>query len=97
MKWKPRSLNEDYAIVHLPRLLALTIPFLFVILLHIANVFVPMPDFLMESIVQIAILFSGACIAVIGLSMGFGMLAILIIVIWGITIYYYANFLAGWI
>ena len=93
-----RRFNDNtYGIIHLPRLLALTIPFLFIVFIHIANVFVTMPSWLMEPIVQIAILFSGAVIAVLGLTVGFGMLLILLLVIWGITIYYYAQFIANWI
>ena len=98
MKWKLRSLKDDsYGIVHLPRLLALTIPFMFVIFLHIANVFTPVPDYLMEPVIQIAILFTGAIIAVLGLTVGVLAPILLVIVIWGICIYYYANFIAGWI
>jgi len=87
--------NNNICMVHLPRLLALTIPFIFVMFLHIINNFVAMPEFLMDPVIQIAILFSGASIAVIGLSLGFGMLMILILVIWGIAIYYWAQFSAN--
>jgi len=93
-----RKLNENsYGIIHLPRLLALTGVFAFVIILHIANVFIDVPGWLMEPIIQIAILFSGCVIAVLGLTVGLGMLLVLLLAIWGICIYYYANFIASWI
>lgn len=89
--------NNDIGMIHLPRLLALTIPFVFIMILHIANVFVDIPSWLMEPIVQIAILFSGAVVAVLGLTVGLGVLMMLLLVIWGITVYYYAQFIANWI
>ena len=94
---KKTFFDNRYGMIHLPRLLALTIPFLFIIVVNILDVFISMPSWLMEPIVQIAILFSGAVIAVLGLSVGFGVLMILLLVIWGITVYYYAQFIGNWI
>ena len=95
---KFRKFREDAnAIIHIPRLLALTIPFVFIVMLHLANVFIDVPGWLMEPTIQIAILFTGVVIAVLGLSVGIGVLAVLIFVLWGVCIYYYANFIAGWI
>lgn len=92
---KLRSLNDDHGVVHLPRLLAITIPFLFVIGLHIANVFTEVPDVLMEPVIQITILFSGAVIAVLGLQFGlFPVIALLAVTI-GIGLYYYIQFIAN--
>ena len=97
MVFMKKIYNNSLGMMHIPRLLALTIPFLFVIFLHILDVFIEVPDWLMEPVIQIAILFSGAVIAVLGLSVGFGVLMILLLVIWGITVYYYAQFIANWI
>jgi len=94
---KIRSLRNDVGMIHIPRLLSLTIPFLFIIFIHIANVFVDVPGWLLEPIVQIAILFTGAVIAVLGLSFGLLPLFMLLMVLWGITIYYYAQYIGGWI
>ena len=91
-----RKLNDN-GMIHIPRLLALTIPFVFIVFLHIANVFIDVPGWLMEPIIQIAILFTGVVIAVLGLSVGIGLLGVLIIVLWGVCIYYYASFIANWI
>ena len=90
-------MNDADAMIHIPRLLALTIPFVFIVFLHIANVFIDVPGWLMEPIIQIAILFTGVVIAVLGLSVGIGLLGVLIIVLWGVCIYYYASFIANWI
>lgn len=89
--------NNRYGMVHLPRLLALTIPFVFIMFIHIANVFVDVPGFLMEPVIQIAILFSGCVIAVLGMQFGLMPLFLLIMAIWGISVYYYAQFIANWI
>lgn len=91
---KMRSLNDNnYGVVHLPRLLAITIPFLFIIGLHIADVFTEVPDVLMEPVIQITILFSGAVIAVLGLQFGlFPVFALLAVTI-GIGLYYYLQFI----
>lgn len=89
--------NNNDAVVHIPRLLALTIPFLFIIFINIASVFTEVPGWLLEPIVQIAILFTGAVIAVLGLSFGLLPVFLLVTVIWGITIYYYAQYIANWI
>ena len=98
MKIKLRNIRNDAdAILHIPRLLALTIPFVFIVFLHISNVFVDVPSWLMEPVIQIAILFTGVVVAVLGLGVGIGVLAVLILVLWGVCIYYYANFIAGWI
>jgi hypothetical protein len=88
---------DSSGMVHIPRLLALTIPFLFVIFIHIANVFVEVPSWLLEPIVQIAILFTGAVLAVLGLQYGILPVFLLVMVVWGITIYYYAQYIANWI
>lgn len=94
---KLRSLKDNSnAVVHIPRLIALTIPFIFITFLHIANLFTPMPEWLMEPVIQIAILFSGCVIAVLGLQFGLMPLMALLLVLWGITIYYYAQFVANW-
>jgi len=95
---KIRSFRDNASgIIHIPRLLALTIPFVFIVMLHLANVFIDVPGWLMEPVIQIAILFTGVVIAVLGLSVGIGVLALLILVLWGVCIYYYGNFIAGWI
>jgi len=88
---------EEQAMIHIPRILALTVPFLFIIFIHIFNVFIDLPSWLMEPVIQIAILFTGCVIAVLGLSFGLMPLFLLIMAVWGITVYYYAQFIAGWI
>jgi len=94
---KFRSLNDDCGMIHIPRLLALTIPLVIVIALHIANVFMEVPEWLMEPIIQIAMLFTGCILAVLGLQFGLLPVFLLTMLIWGICIYYYAQFIAGWI
>lgn len=95
--FKLRNFSDDSGMVHIPRLLALTIPFLFVIFIHIANIFMDVPSWLMEPVIQIAILFTGAVIAVLGLQFGLLPVFLLVAVVWGIAVYYYAQFIVDWI
>jgi len=95
---KLRKLKDNAdGMIHIPRILAISIPLVFIVCLHIANVFVEVPSWLMEPIIQIAILFTGVVVAVLGLGVGIGVLGLLILALWGMCIYYYASFIANWI
>ena len=84
---------ENNAMIHIPRLLAITIPFLFVTICHIANALgAGVPAFLLSPVIGVGIIMTGAIIAVLGMSVGLLTPFILLVLLWGIDLYIYIQY-----
>ena len=90
---KLRKLSENYAMIHIPRLLALTIPFVIVTFSHMLHALgVGVPDILIEPTFDLMLIISGGLIAVLGMGPGFMMMMLMLLVMWGIWAYIYVNY-----
>lgn len=78
--------------IHISRIVVLTAAFVFVMGCWIADIFIEVPSILMEPIIQIAILFSGAVIAVLGFKLLLPVF-LLLLTVWAIALYYYLQFI----
>lgn len=88
-----RSLRYDNdATVHIPRLLAITIPFLIVTGAHMLHAIgVGVPEILLEPVFGFALIASGAVIAVLGMSAGLMPVFLIILLLWACFAYVYIS------
>lgn len=85
--------EENDAVIHIPRLLAITIPLLFVTICHIANALgATVPAYLLSPAINVAIVMTGGIIAVLGMSAGLLTPFLLIVVLWGVDLYIYFQY-----
>ena len=90
---RPFLKEENDAVIHIPRLLAITIPLLFVTICHIASALgADVPAYLLSPAIDVGIIMTGAIIAVLGMSAGLLTPFLLIIVLWGVDIYVYFQY-----
>ena len=81
---------DEYAVIHIPRLLALTIPFLIITGAHLLNAIgIGVPGLLLDPTFGLAFIASGAIIAVFGMSVGLLPIFILLILLWASFAYIY--------
>ena len=94
MKLRLRSIILDnYAVLHLSRLLAISIPFIIVTFSHMLNAIgVGVPEILLEPTFDLALIASGAVIAVLGVGGGLLPLFLLMMILWGIWAYIYISY-----
>ena len=91
--FRPFLKEENNAMIHIPRLLAITIPFLFVTVCHIANALgATVPEFLLSPVIAVGIIMSGAIIAVLGMSAGLLAPFLLLLLLWGVDLYIYIQY-----
>lgn len=93
MKYLRRFDTENSGMVHLPRLLAITIPFVIITLAHMINAIgISVPGWLVDPTINLAMVACGAVIAVLGLTVGFLPLFLIICAILGFAAYIYLNY-----
>lgn len=91
-----RFRNDNDAVMVISRAFAITIPFVIVTILQTTNAIgIDVWDPLVSISVSIALILSGAVIAVLGLKTGFYYPIILVFVIWIICIFMYLQFEAN--
>jgi hypothetical protein len=96
MKYIRRFNEETSGMVHLPRLLAITIPFTIITIAHMLNAIgVGVPGWLVDPTINLAMVAIGAVVTVLGLSVGFLPLFLIIVVILGFAAYIYLNYTLG--
>ena len=96
MKYIRRFNEETSGMVHLPRLLAITIPFVIITIAHMLNAIgVGVPGWLVDPTINLAMVSCGAVIAVLGLTVGLLPLFLIICAILGFAAYIYLNFTLG--
>lgn len=96
MRYLRRFNTENVGMVHLPRLLAITIPFVIITLAHMLHAIgVSVPGWLVDPTINLAMVACGAVIAVLGMSVGLLPLFLLIGAILGFAVYIYFNYTIG--
>jgi hypothetical protein len=96
MKYIRRFNEETSGMVHLPRLLAITIPFTIITIAHMLNAIgVGVPGWLVDPTINLAMVAIGAVVTVLGLSVGFLPLFLIIVAILGFAAYIYLNYTLG--
>lgn len=84
---------EENAVIHIPRLLAITIPLLFVTICHVLNALgATVPEVLLSPVIDVGIIMTGAIIAVLGMTVGLLPPFLLIVVLWGVDLYVYFQY-----
>jgi len=88
-----RSLKEDdYAVVHLSRLLAISIPFLIITAVHLLNaVGIGVPEILLEPVFAMVFVGSGVIIAVLGMKSGLLTIFLILMLLWALFAYIYIS------
>jgi hypothetical protein len=91
-----RRLDESDAMIHIPRLLAITIPLLIITMAHIANALgANVPGWLVDPTINLAMVVVGGVIAVLGLSVGILPLIGIVAITFGFALYFYLNYTLG--
>jgi len=89
-----RKITDDNdSTIHISRLLAITIPIIIVTASHMLYALgVDVPELLLEPVFDLILVVSGVAIAIVGLKLGFGVLAILLLVMWACFAYIYFTY-----